>query len=214
MSAKPVKEEPVKVPNSGGPDVRFRAPINRGYRTSRIGESGPATGAAPEKPVAPPVTDVALLKEDDRQFLTDLIVLGARFEDILQSMLERDGRGVTAMAVANYYRANRHLQKKRVRNMIETADALKRAIGGDPDSAETRLAGAVFLTGFQCLYRKDSVLTLKDAEANRLLRENLRITQRTERFKEKESLKQLKLFEARTAHERARTAAIRKRGTQ
>lgn len=149
--------------------------------------------------------------EDNFQKLADrLLVEGATFEEVIQSVEERGGPQLTLSAVQDYFRRNLTLQMQRVRHQVQAAKSLKAALG-NPESAEGELAEAAFFTGYLCLGRSGSEATLKDAEHARLLRENQRLHQHVLRLKEQREAKELEFLRARTAVEVAKQRLLRKR---
>jgi hypothetical protein len=95
---------------------------------------------------------------------------GATFEDTTEWINQRhapqkegDHQGVTLGAVSHYYRCNLGLQARRIRRQQQTAQNLKQALIGDPDSAQAELADAVFLAGVMGLEREGARSGTKDA---------------------------------------------------
>ena len=121
--------------------------------------------------------DVATLPADLRQLVEQMLTDGGTFEDVVDAVAERGGPSVTLSAVENFFRGNLTLQQERVRRQVETARALKQALGKS-GSGQARLAEAALLTGLMRLSRKGSELNLKDAMRERLERENLSLKQR------------------------------------
>jgi hypothetical protein len=122
-------------------------------------------------------TDVAKLAPEWRGLAEQLIVDGFTFEDVEETFKERQGPRVTLHALETFYISNAELQKRRVRNLIEQADKLKRAMA-NPASAEAQLANATLFTGLLRLSRRSALLTIKDAHSIRLQRENLQLRKR------------------------------------
>ena len=123
----------------------------------------------------PVIHDVALLPQEQQQVVEKMLMEGAPFEDVVEAIAEQGETGLTLTAVRNHFRGSPSLQQRRVQHQLETVQALKQALGGDPESAEAQLAGAAILTGFLGLSRKESTLNLNDAERRRLERENLQL---------------------------------------
>jgi hypothetical protein len=141
---------------------------------------------------------------DEFQKLTDrLLVEGAKFEEVIETVAERGGPRLTLGAVRDYFRRNPTLQMQRVRHQVEAAKKLKAALG-NPDSAESELAEAAFMTGFMCLSRDGTEPSLKDAERARYERENLHLKQHLLRLKEKRAMADLQYVRARTDFEKTR----------
>jgi hypothetical protein len=91
----------------------------------------------------------------------------------VEAVDERAGDGITLNAVQNYFQDDLELQKLRVRHSIESAEALLASVDEDPLSAEARLARATFLTGYSRVHRENAVISPREAERNRLERDNL-----------------------------------------
>jgi hypothetical protein len=141
-----------------------------------------ATRAMSEATQNKPCKDISQLDDGERKFIDALLVDGATFEDVVESVAEKGGFQVTLQAVINYFRANLEVQKRRVRRQVEKANELKKAFA-NPDSAEGELADATFLTGFMGVTRKGAELNLKDAQMMHLSRENLRLRNQFLRLK-------------------------------
>jgi Bacteriophage Mu, Gp27 len=137
----------------------------------------PTDIAKPSRSVPPgglharPVSEVAKLPPELRELAERMLVEGATFEDVCESVNER-GVPLTLQAVQNRYRSDLELQKRRIEFQAERARALTGALG-DPDSSDAQLAYAAMLTGLQSLTRKDGSLTLKDAVKATLERRNI-----------------------------------------
>jgi hypothetical protein len=127
-----------------------------------------ASGAAAP---ARPVSDAAQLPDELRALAERLLVEGATFEDVCESVNER-GAPITLQAIQNLYRGNLELQKRRIEFQVERARMLTEALA-DPDSADAQLAHAAMLTGLQSLSRKDGGISLKDAVKATLERRNI-----------------------------------------
>jgi hypothetical protein len=118
-----------------------------------------------------------------------MIENGATFEDTTEWINERhapdpsresygEGEGVTLLAVRHYFQSNPELQGRRIRRMQGNAQKLKKALTGDPHSAEAELADAVFLTGLMGLERAGTRFTVKDAARHFLTRGSLDLKSR------------------------------------
>ena len=118
-----------------------------------------------------PVSDVAELPAGLQKLVDRLLVEGATFEDVCESVNER-GAPVTLQAIQNLYRGSLDLQRRRIEYQTERARVLTEALG-DPDSSDAQLAYAAMLTGLQSLTRKDAGITLKDAVKGTLERRNI-----------------------------------------
>lgn len=143
--------------------------------------------AGGEKPE--PIKNINDLSGGPKDFIDDLLVEGATFEDVVESVAEKGDVRVTLQAVMNYFRSNLDLQKRRVLRQVEKAQELKKSLG-DPDSAEAKLADAIFVTGYMGVTRKGAELKLKDVESIRLSKENLRLRNRVLRNRQKEHRQQ------------------------
>lgn len=164
-------------------------------------------GARPDRERA---TDVAALDAALQELVREMLVEGATFEDVAEAVDERPGPGVTLGAVKHYFRSRLDVQQERVRRQVEVAQALKAAIG-DPETAEGKLAEALLLAGLQAVNRQGALVSVKDAERDRLLRENLRVDQRLLRHRERESLRRQKLLEKRLEYEIQRIRMMRQK---
>lgn len=143
--------------------------------------------AGGEKPE--PIKNINDLSGGPKDFIDDLLVEGATFEDVVESVAEKYDLRVTLQAVTNYFRGNLELQKRRVLRQVEKANELKKAFA-DPDSAEAELADAMFMTGYMGVTRKGAEIKLKDIESIRLGKENLRLRNRVLRHRQKENRQQ------------------------
>jgi hypothetical protein len=152
-------------------------------------------------------TEVTRLPEEFQKLADRLLVEGARFEEVIETVAERGGARLTLGAVRDYFRRNPTLQMQRVRHQVEAAKKLKAALG-NAGSAEAELAEAAFLTGFMCLSRDGTEPTLKEAERARYERENLHLKQRLLRLKEKRAAADLSYVRARTAFEDTRRRKV------
>jgi hypothetical protein len=123
--------------------------------------------------------------KDALKFMDGLLEDGATFEDVVESLEGEVGIRMPLHVVSGYFRANLGLQKRRVLRQVEKARELKKSLG-KPESAEAKLADAVFMTGYMGVTRKGAEIKLKDIESIRLSKENLRLRNRVARQKEKE----------------------------
>ncbi|MBI1940598.1 MAG: hypothetical protein HYS33_03720 [Acidobacteria bacterium] len=123
------------------------------------------------------------------KLIDDLLVDGATFEDVVESVEEQEPGRLPLHVVATYFRSNMHLQKRRVLRQVEKAQELKKSLG-DPASAEAKLADAIFMTGYMGVTRKGAEIKLKDIESIRLGKENLRLRNRVLRHRQKENRQQ------------------------
>ena len=151
-------------------------------KAAKRASTGPRTKADEKHPEA--CKNIYDLSGNPKQFIDDLLIEGATFEDVVESVAEKGDVRVTLQAVRNYFRSNLDLQKRRVLRQVEKAQELKKAFG-NPDSAEAELAEAMFLTGFMGVTRKSAELNLKDAETVRMGRENLRLRNQVLRLRER-----------------------------
>ncbi|TAM79170.1 MAG: hypothetical protein EPN47_19370 [Acidobacteria bacterium] len=117
------------------------------------------------------MTDVLKLPAGLRELVERMLVEGATFEDVCDSVNER-GVPLTLQAIQNRYRGDLDLQKRRIEFQVERARALTEALG-DPESSDAQLAYAAMLTGLQSLNRKDGTLSLKEAVKGSMERRNL-----------------------------------------
>ena len=157
---------------------------NNPVETKAKPNASPAAPAKARGEKPEPVKNINDLSGGPKDFIDDLLVEGATFEDVVESVEEKGEFRVTLQAVTNYFRSNLDLQKRRVLRQVEKAQELKKAFA-DPDSAEAELADAMFLTGFMGVTRKSAELNLKDAEMVRLGKENLRLRNNVLRLRER-----------------------------
>jgi DNA-binding transcriptional regulator GbsR (MarR family) len=75
-----------------------------------------------------------------------MLIEGATFEDVVETINEHGAKRITLHAVQNYFRPDLSLQKERVKHLIEVAQSLKQAMG-DPKSGKQNLVDAVLMTG-------------------------------------------------------------------
>jgi hypothetical protein len=165
-------------------------------------EAGTSGAVRPEAGQLPP---------EKQPLVAELLVEGATFEDVVETVNEGEGPKVTQGAVERFFRSNLELQKRRVARLVEKAEALKTSLQADPNSAERKLAEAALLTGLMRLSRGGAELTVKDAMSLRLQQENLRLRQRVVRMKDRDAILKHALTEARAHHEFERLKLTREK---
>ncbi|MGA2475193.1 MAG: hypothetical protein ABSF73_01090 [Terriglobia bacterium] len=143
-------------------------------------------------------SDVGELDPELRTLVGRMLVEGATFEDVVEAVNERGGDGITLSAVQNYFQGSLEIQKKRVRRLIEGAEALLATVDKDPKSAEAQLARATFLTGYSRVRRDASLITPKDAARFRLERDNLSLKHQILIMQRKKAAQDLDYSRART----------------
>ena len=143
-------------------------------------------------------SDVGKLDPDRQTLIRQMLVEGATFEDVVEGVNERGGDGITLNAVQNYFQGSLEIQKKRVRRLIEGAEALLATVDKDPKSAEAQLARATFLTGYSRVRRDASLITPKDAARFRLERDNLSLKHQILIIQRKKATQDLDYSRART----------------
>jgi hypothetical protein len=177
-----------------------------------FGRHAVRSGEAPQNPTersagsekTPPssgrtfLTDVKDLHLDVQKLVYKLLIEGSTFEDVVETINERGGDGITLNAVQNYFQGDAELQAKRVRHLIHSADALLSSVGKNPRSAEAQLARATFLTGYLRVRRDASLITPKEAEHNRMERENLSLKRKILVMQKEKAVQELKYSHART----------------
>jgi hypothetical protein len=141
--------------------------------------------------------DVEKLDEDLQDLVSKMLTEGSTFEDVVEAVNERGGQCLTLNAVQNYFQGNLQLQAKRVRHMVNSADALLATAGKNPKSAEARLARATFLTGYLRVRRDASQISPRDAEHARIVRENVSLRRRILAVQKEKVLQELKYSNAR-----------------
>jgi DNA gyrase/topoisomerase IV subunit A len=152
--------------------------------------------------------DVEQLPDPLRDRIRDMLIEGATFEDIVETVNAGKGPTVTQMMVESYFRRNLEVQKGRVRRQIERAEEIKKSIG-NPETAEGQLASAAFLTGFMRLTRKSSEIDLQDAEAARMRRENLGLERQVLHLRKQKQEKDIEYMKAHIRHEWAKLKVLR-----
>jgi len=133
-----------------------------------------------------------------------LLANGATFEEATEYVnqchspeKETDPQGVTLAAVKIHFQGSFDLQKKRIRRMQEMAQALKKALRGDPHTAQAELAEAVFFTGIMGLHNAGAEFKVKDAQHDFLARSGLDLkTRSTNAHLTTETLKQKRMRQA------------------
>jgi hypothetical protein len=141
-----------------------------------------------------------------------MFVEGATFEDIIEYTNERYtaesgdptpdlARGVTLAAVKRHFRGELSLQTQRIKRLQERGQTLKRALTGDPNSAEAELADAIFFTGMMGMERAGAQFRIKEAKQAFLSRQNMRLKESSFELKKLNSEVVRKNVEARTATE-------------
>ena len=152
------------------------------------------------------------LPEKLRSDAQQLFVEGATFEDIVEYINEKHlseangesedtPHGVTPAAVKRHFRGNLSLQTERIKRLQERGQALKRALIGDPSSAEAELADAIFFTGMMGMDRAGAQFRIKEAKQVFLSRQNMRLKENSLELKKLNSEAVRKNVEARTATE-------------
>jgi hypothetical protein len=143
-------------------------------------------------------TNVENLGPDLQDLVCKMLTEGSTFEDVVETVNERGGDGITLNAVQNYFQGHLEVQAKRVRHLIKGAEALLATVGKNPKSAEAQLARATFLTGYLRVRRDASLITPKDAEHARMGRENLSLKRRILVMQKEKAVQELKYSHART----------------
>ena len=141
--------------------------------------------------------DVKALDPALQTLVNKMLTEGSTFEDVVEAIQER-GDGITLNAVQNYFQGNLSIQKKRVRYLMQSADALLATVDKNPKSAEAQLARATFLTGYSRVRRDASLITPKDAERTRMERENLALKHQILVMRKKKAAQDLDYSRART----------------
>jgi hypothetical protein len=162
------KRQKTEEPGSDVAALCERRPLEEKTRRSQTAATTTAIASGRN---ARPISDVAKLPPELRELVDRLLVEGATFEDVCESVNER-GVPLTLQAVQNCYRSDLKLQKRRIEFQAERARVLTEALG-DPDSSDAQLAYAAMLTGLQSLTRKDGGITLKDAVKGTMERRNI-----------------------------------------
>ncbi|MBZ5565881.1 MAG: hypothetical protein LAP13_26110 [Acidobacteriia bacterium] len=126
--------------------------------------------------------DVSKLPAEMRTLVDEMLVDGATFEDVAEAVQERGGIRLALRAVQRYFRSNPALQQQRIKHQLETAQALKEAVG-NPESAQKDLVDAVLLTGLMRVNRRDVELTAQNAVVDHYRRQNLRIRENQNRIR-------------------------------
>lgn len=154
------------------------------------------------------------LPAEKQPLVAELLVEGATFEDVVETVNEGEGPKVTQGAVERFFRSNLELQKRRVARLVEKAEALKTSLQAESNSAERKLAEAALLTGLMRLSRGGSELSVKDVVSLRLQHDNLRLKQRILRLKERDAIQKHHINEARMRHEFEKFKLTREKARQ
>jgi hypothetical protein len=131
-----------------------------------------------------------------------MLVDGSTFEDIVDAANSTSGPAVTLQGVREFFYASLPLQQKRVQRQLETARALKKAMGKGGSAGE--LADAVVLTGLLRLNRKGSALSLKEAFDQKDKNDNMRLKQDVAYARSRKYLADCRYLRERTKGERAK----------
>ena len=115
---------------------------------------------------------IAHLGDSPRRQICRMFVEGSGFEEIEAVLAELGWGGISHKAIRSYFRGRQDIQQKRVRRSVKNAESLLAKVDNNANTAEARLARAIFLTGFTLLTRDDTPSTLVAAERSRLGREN------------------------------------------
>jgi hypothetical protein len=154
--------------------------------------------------------DVEHLPDPKRECIREMLIEGATFEDIVETVNAGKGPTVTQMMVESYFRRNLEVQKERVRRQIERAEEIKKSMG-NPETAEGRLASAAFLTGFMRLTRKTAEIDLQGAEAARMRRENLELERQVLHMRKQKQEKDIEYMKAHIRHEWTKLKVLREK---
>jgi len=185
---------------------RSKAGPNHG----RAGNSGALTmGAAQETP-RPVYSDVSELPADLQRLVERMLVEGATFEDAVDAVNERGREAITLQAVENFFRSNLPLQQQRIGRLIETAKALRKALGR-PRSGMADLADALIMTGLMRVSRRGANFDLPHAMRARTERETLHLKQQLLRLKARRAVQEGTIMRARTDLERAKLKLLKGR---
>jgi hypothetical protein len=168
-------------------------------------EAGTSGAVRPEAGQLPP---------EKQPLVAELLMEGATFEDVVETVNEGEGPKVTQGAVERFFRSNLEVQKRRVARLVEKAEALKTSLQADPNSAERKLAEAALLTGLMRLSRGGTELSVKDVVSLRLQHDNLRLKQRILRLKERDAIQKHHINEARMRHEFEKFKLTREKARQ
>jgi hypothetical protein len=188
------------------------ASLSRGDGRPAGGRQADASGESPQKPTEGSAdsektpapggrvfkANVTDLKPEVQKLISKLLTEGSTFEDVVETINGQGGDGVTLNAVQNHFQGDPELQAKRVHHLINSAEALLATVGKNPKSAEARLARATFLTGYLRVRRDASLITPKEAEHNRLERENLSLKRKVLVMQKDKAVQELKYSNART----------------
>ena len=143
-------------------------------------------------------SEIERLDDPLQKLISNMLVEGSTFEDVIEALNARGKLGVTLNAVQSYFQRHPEIQAKRARYLVKSGEALLATLGKDPKSAEARLARATFLTGYLKVRREGSLVTAKDAERVRMARENLLLKRRLLVLQKEKAVQALKYSEART----------------
>ncbi len=185
---------------AGGPKVQGPVKSQSGKRKSKY--------SGPER-----LNNFTLLPGSVQLEAHNLFVEGSTLEDITEFINEvhsaerRDegaggpAEGVTLAAVQRFYRGNLELQTQRIKRLQERGEALKKALAGDPNSAEGALADAILFTGMMGMDRAAAQFRIKDAKQALASRQNMRLKEGALRLRTLDSEVARRNVEARTATE-------------
>lgn len=153
--------------NDAGKDVRTDA-------APAASPSLPAGSLSSRREVC---TDVAKLAPEWRELVEQSLVGGFTFDDVVEIFKERKGPRVTLHALEAFYHSHLDVQKRRIQHLLQEVERLKDAMA-HPETAEAQLADATLFTGLLRLSRRNSQLTVKDAQSLRMQKENLQLRKR------------------------------------
>ncbi len=151
--------------------------------------------------------DVSKLPAEMRTLVDEMLIDGGTFEDVAEAVQERGGMRLAVRAVQRYFRSTPALQQQRIKHQLETAQALKEAVG-NPESAQRDLVDAVLLTGLMRVNRRGSDISTQDAVLEHYKRENLRLKDSQDRMRWKKLHLDRRLAESRLETEKNRQKAI------
>lgn len=168
------------------------------------GEPSPGAGRGGKSETTEDHADVLMLADDLQNAVRRLLVEGATFEDVEETLHETCNVRITRAAVARYFRTNPELQRERIANQRIMAKKFVESLGDDVDSAQSDLALSVFLTGLSGLNRrneatriKNAIQIMKDQKDERYRKADARRKDKKLRMEQKESSVRVKALQTR-----------------
>ncbi len=166
-------------------------------------EAGATVRSAPEG--EPPLSmDLA------REMAEGMLVEGYTFEDVLEAVNTRAAIPLTLGQIEHFYRDSPHVQKGRIRRLLENYQELRKALGS-PETVEGQLAEATFFNGYLNLHRPGGGIGPREAFKRRMEINNLELRVRNLALKDQRAREVHELHRVKIRHDLAQLKLLRKK---